>query len=743
MKKIKAFQHSIHTAAIAFVLIIGIIVGCKKDDNHGEGTKNPAVESYYPNSGNEGTLVTILGKDLEGETNTVYFAGIEAKVLTRKENELVVQAPKGGKTGTISLKVADKTIEVGNYTYQALSVHNIFPFNGTEGSQIRISGTGFGNLQTTAKVNLNGKPMIIISASDTLIVAQIPKDAGSGPVKVQVANMESAGPIFVYQAIQDIKPKTGGAGTKITIKGLNFETDPTKIKADINGIPATIISLAVDNIVVVAPQGVETGPLSLTINGQRITGSDFNIVPPPTIESVSPLSAPAGTEIVVKGMNFSLLKEENKITINNKEVVATAASFSELKFILPASIGAGNLIVNVNDQTISGPKFTEQNLGITKVFPDNGLGGTEVLITGIGFSADINKNNVQFNGVTAQVLSATDTEIKVIAPTNLSTGKLTVSVNGLEALAPTSFRRAGVVTIAGGPNSSLFDFKGRNASIAVDSKGNIYLAEFANNVIKKITPNGQVSIYAGSATGQQGYSNGKRDKALFNMGYYNARLVIDKADNLYIAEQINSAIRIIRANSDDVETYVSGTQTSNIALMDNGDIYALRDNGQLFLIPKSQSSNPELKLISSNNFNESVSERRFAMGANNFMYRIRDQYDSYFQTPTGNVGSTYEYGHHDGIGANVLFNFRIGGIIRENQNELLILDGFINGAIRRFNVASKEVSTVLKFESTSLKDGTLTTAGGNTMDSDITIGNDGQIYLLDTKNKAIRKIFIK
>lgn len=729
---------------LCLLVCVGYLtISCKKEEGDSSNPKNPVIDSFYPNSGNEGTLVTLLGKDLDAEKVEVHFAGVRAEILTVKEDELVVQAPKGGKSGMIALTLGDKHLEVGNYTYQALSIHGLSPANGTAGSHIRISGAGFSSIKEPAKAFINGKEAIVISVSDTVMVAQVPKDAGTGAVLIRVNGMESTGPIFTYQTIQDIKPRTGGVGTRITVTGTGFSGELSQMTADINGSAATLVSSSATEIVLIVPQGTETGPLSVTINGQRITGPDFTMVPPPSIEVVSPLSAPPGTEIAVKGLNFSTILDENKVLINGKEVTPSSVSFSEIRFILPTGIGSGDLVLHVNGQTVVGPKFTEQNLGILSVSPDNGLAGTEVTIKGIGFSADRTQNQVYFNGVQAQILSANSSEIKVLAPANLSTGQLQVHSNGLIANAPNLFRRAGIVTIAGGPNTSVFDFQLRNGSLAVDSKGNIYVAECVNNVIKKVSPTGQVSLFAGSSTGKAGYANGARDKALFNMGYSEARLWIDQQDNLYIAEKNNSAIRIIRANSETVETYIEGTGTQNVLLVENGDFYALRDNGQLYHIPKATGNRVEMKLISSNNYNNYISDRRFAIGPNNFLYRLTDDYDAFFNLPSGIVGSYSESGYRDGIGDNALLGFKLGAIIKSGPQELMVLDGFINGAIRKVNTATREVSTVLKFADNTFKDGTLHNAGGSTSQADMYLTNDGTIYLLDTRNQAVRKIFLK
>ncbi|HEX3387339.1 MAG TPA: NHL repeat-containing protein, partial [Mucilaginibacter sp.] len=76
--------------------------------------------------------------------------------------------------------------------------------------------------------------------------------------------------------------------------------------------------------------------------------------------------------------------------------------------------------------------------------------------------------------------------------------------------------------------------------IAVDKKGIVYVADVGNNKIRKITPDGTVTTLAG--TGLAGAQNGSLDKATFYRPY---GIAVDKDGDLYIADYMNNTVRKI------------------------------------------------------------------------------------------------------------------------------------------------------------------------------------------------------
>ena len=103
-----------------------------------------------------------------------------------------------------------------------------------------------------------------------------------------------------------------------------------------------------------------------------------------------------------------------------------------------------------------------------------------------------------------------------------------------------------VTTLAGNENSGFHDGNGTAAqfnspeSVAVDKDGNVYVADNGNNRIRKITSTGEVSTLAGS--GAYGFANGNGTAAQFNGP---TGVAVDSGGNVYVADLGNHSIRKI------------------------------------------------------------------------------------------------------------------------------------------------------------------------------------------------------
>ena len=108
-----------------------------------------------------------------------------------------------------------------------------------------------------------------------------------------------------------------------------------------------------------------------------------------------------------------------------------------------------------------------------------------------------------------------------------------------------------VTTLAGSGQVAAIDGKGKEAAfntprgIAVGPDGNIYVADFGNHRIRRVTPDGTVTTYAGD--GSSGFSDGAAEKARFAKP---SGVSVDKDGRVYIADFGNNAIRVVQKGDD-------------------------------------------------------------------------------------------------------------------------------------------------------------------------------------------------
>ncbi|PKF72292.1 T9SS type A sorting domain-containing protein [Chryseobacterium sp. PMSZPI] len=130
---------------------------------------------------------------------------------------------------------------------------------------------------------------------------------------------------------------------------------------------------------------------------------------------------------------------------------------------------------------------------------------------------------------------------------------------GLMALFIYSSVQAQTVTTIAGSTSGYADGNGTAAQfknpswLCSDSNGNLYISDNANHRIRKITPQGQVSTLAGSTSG---YADGIGTAAQFNS---TSGICIDGSGNLYVSDYDNHRIRKITPQGQ-VSTFAGSTQ---------------------------------------------------------------------------------------------------------------------------------------------------------------------------------------
>ena len=139
----------------------------------------------------------------------------------------------------------------------------------------------------------------------------------------------------------------------------------------------------------------------------------------------------------------------------------------------------------------------------------------------------------------------------------------------------------GIITTVAGNGSASYGGDGSAAilaelyypaGVALDSSGNLYIADEYNMRIRKVTATtGVITTYAGNGTG--GYSGDGSAATLAEL-FYPAGVLVDSSGNLYIADNGNGAVRKVTATTGKISTFMSAANaTGDPAIDSSGNIY--------------------------------------------------------------------------------------------------------------------------------------------------------------------------
>ena len=182
--------------------------------------------------------------------------------------------------------------------------------------------------------------------------------------------------------------------------------------------------------------------------------------------------------------------------------------------------------------------------------------------------------------------SATLTVTNVTAAMNGDQFRCNLTLGGSVAVTSTpgvlTVGRPLVISTLAGATGSLGDSNGTSpaatfqypSGVACDALGNIYVADFNNNQIRKVTPAGVVTAPYGNVSGAAGSSNGSGNAAKFNTP--NA-VAFDGSGNLYVADTGNNLIRKI-TTAGVVSTFAGAGGTTfslpdGVAVDSSGNVY--------------------------------------------------------------------------------------------------------------------------------------------------------------------------
>jgi hypothetical protein len=320
------------------------------------------------------------------------------------------------------------------------------------------------------------------------------------------------------------------------------------------------------------------------------------------------------------------------------------------------------------------------------------------------------------------------------------------------------------VTIAGTPGTagSADGMPGSFNSptgLAIDSAGDLFVADTGNQTIREITPDGTVSTLAGS--GAAGFMDGIGTAAVFHSP---TGVAVDAAGNVYVADQGNQVIRLIApdgtvstyAGSQGVKGTMDGTGTAaqfnlptGVALDASGDLFvADQGNDTIRAITPAMVVSTLAGLAGTpGRLDGTGSVARFLSPT----ALVVDSSGNVFVSDSGNntirevtsagvvttlAGTPANPGSVDGVLENARFNMP-KAIAVDTAGNVYVADT-ANNVIRMIGTGNS-VTTIAGSGVAGHADATGTAATFNAPQG-LTVDGGGNIFVADTGNHTIRKI---
>lgn len=361
-------------------------------------------------------------------------------------------------------------------------------------------------------------------------------------------------PVVNAPTITNFFPASGIPGAQVVIDGTNFSSSVQDNIVKFNGVVASIINASSTQLTVTVPNTATTGKIGVTVNNKNaISIPDFIVLGPPTITSFAPTNGRPGDQVIITGTNFNLLLATNIVKFNGAIASVTYGSSTQLTVIVPPNATSGSISVTANG-------LTGTSVSIFTVFDSQvstfAGSATPGLLNGVGTAAQFSAPEGISKDASGNFYVADNRSIRKITPGGLvstvatisnpssrltgialdAAGNIYVADHGVNIIWKVS--TSGVITnLAGNGLQGSVDGLGTAASfkypsdLTLDASGNVFVADLGNRKIRKITPGGLVSTFAGSDTSNTYDGTGLSSSFIVPRG-----ITIDDAGNLYVTD---------------------------------------------------------------------------------------------------------------------------------------------------------------------------------------------------------------
>jgi len=251
-------------------------------------------------------------------------------------------------TGTTRISASSGGITAStNLTVKILSpsITSVSPSNGIAGAQVSISGSGFGSSQGRGAVWLGSTPGVVLSWSDTSIIATVASGSSSGKVQIQQNGLSSNQLSFTVSTpnIVGVTPTSGTSGTQVTVSGSGFGSVQGSGQVWLGTAQGQVSSWSDTQVVATVASDSKSGNAQILQNGVLSNSVAFTVTGTPHITGITPKTGSVGTVVTIRGTGFGYAQGNGVVWIGGRYASVTGWSDTLVLASLEAGAVSGSL----------------------------------------------------------------------------------------------------------------------------------------------------------------------------------------------------------------------------------------------------------------------------------------------------------------------------------------------------------------------------------------------------------------
>lgn len=356
---------------ICFVVSIGVLSSCKKDNNSDDGRIQ--LFSFGPTGSKIGDTLRFIGVHLDKVTAIKFTGDSAGATIASKDfkmqtpGEIRVIVPTAAERGKVTLKTPDGDIVSKAFLdLNVLSTISSYSRQGRPGGTITVTGT-YLNWIDKVIFTKGAVSTDFVSKSQTQLVVKIPDAAQTGPLTFHYAGTDSAYIEMVdtvavtLPAPATFSPNLVKHADNITITGTDLDlVRSVTFTGEANPV-TTFVSQSATQLVVKVPAGTTKGAVKVAPgSGIQVTvpGGNLDLVLP-AVTSISPNPIDTAKNVTLTGTNLDLVTSISFAdTAAGKTRTVASTSFvsqsaTQIVVKVPGGSSSGKLTLGVKNSTVT------------------------------------------------------------------------------------------------------------------------------------------------------------------------------------------------------------------------------------------------------------------------------------------------------------------------------------------------------------------------------------------------------